>query len=305
MSRDRAGSAAKYFSEVDETQPNTHTLALGLTGHHRLVLELGCAAGHVTRALKARGHRVVAVEIDPSSADAARAIADEVVVADLDAIPLTTAVAVRGFDVALMGDVLEHLRDPLTVLREVVELLGTEGFAVISVPNIAFADVRMALLEGAWEYHDDGLLDRTHLRFFTRASLFRFAREAGLVVTELLPVVRPPGTSNVQPEVPIFGRAMAELVALDPNAATYVFVVKAERPSADAIARADALEARLRATELAAEARMRQVAATLLEDRIVLEESRRALIALENTRLFRVAAGPRRVYARLRRLVRR
>ncbi len=302
MSRDRSGSAAKYQSEVDERLPNTHTIALGLTGTDRKVLELGCATGHVTRALKRRGHTVVAVEIDPASAALAREVADDVIVADLDATPLTDVVAARDFDVVLMGDVLEHLRDPLTVLREAEQTLAPGGCAVISLPNVAFADVRLALLDGLWEYCDDGLLDRTHLRFFTRASMFRFVSDAGLVVTEYLPVLRPHGTSNVQPADPILGRAVAEHLRNDPNASVYVFVVKAERATGEALERAHQLAARLDQVDAEARERLRSVTNTSVHDLQLLEENRRELLALKNTRLFRLAAGPRRVYARLRRI---
>ena len=67
----------------------------------------------------------------------------------------------------VMGDVLEHLRDPLNSLRHAVRKLKPSGFVVTSLPNIAHGDVRMALMQGKFRYRETGLLDRTHMRFFT------------------------------------------------------------------------------------------------------------------------------------------
>jgi len=300
MTRDRSGSAEKYHRTVDQEGGGVHARALALTGEGRRVLELGCATGHVTAALKSRGHHVVGVEVDPVSAERARQVADEVLVADLDATDLLAVVGDRRFDVALMGDVLEHLRDPGSVLREVVDVLDVGGYAVISVPNVAFIDTRTALLDGLWEYRDDGLLDATHLRFFTRRSLFELVRSAGLVVTDFQPVVWPVGMSNVQPPQRLLGPFVSDLVTLDPNAHTYVFVVKAERADASANAKAHALESEIIERERVA----REQIAARLGDRASLEARATAaeaeLVAIRSTKLFRWSALPRRAYARLR-----
>jgi 2-polyprenyl-3-methyl-5-hydroxy-6-metoxy-1,4-benzoquinol methylase len=290
--------------EVDERRPNSHTMALDFTGHGRRVLELGCAAGHVTTALKARGHTVVGVEIDPVSAATARTIADEVITADLDREPLTSLITDRRFDVVLMGDVLEHLRDPLTVLTEAVTLLEPDGIAVVSIPNVAYVDLRLALLEGEWNYQSDGLLDDTHLRFFTRRSLFRFAADAGLTVTELRRVVKAPGTSNVAPRTTAIGTDLRDLVLLDPNATTYVFVARLERrtPETEAVCRS--LDEALSKDEDAAAAMIVDIIEARRREYHSLLDSRRELIALQNSKLMRWSQLPRRIYRRLRRLLR-
>src|SRR5262249_51763726 len=79
-------------------------------------------------------------------------------------------------------DVLEHLRDPWSVLSWLRTLLAPGGRAVISIPNIAHWTSRRALLRGRFDYADHGLLDRTHLRFFTRASAAELAHRAGFAV---------------------------------------------------------------------------------------------------------------------------
>jgi methyltransferase family protein len=103
-------------------------------------------------------------------------------VADLDmSIP-----ALEGlFDVIVFGDVLAHLKNPLQVLITMTKYLRRDGMIVISVPNIAHVCVRLQLLRGKFEYADRGILDRTHLRFFTYASLQEFIRQAGLKIMTL------------------------------------------------------------------------------------------------------------------------
>lgn len=300
MARDRSGSAAGYHILINENSGTAPALALDLTGHGRKVLELGCASGHVTTALKARGHRVTGVEIDPESAERARAIADAVITADLDREALPDLIADRDFDVVLMGDVLEHLRDPLTVLQEAAQLLQPEGFAVVSLPNVAFVDVRMSLLDGDWTYHSDGLLDETHLRFFTRRTLFELSENAGLVVTELRRVLKDPGTSNVALPRPVVFGAVRELLLRDPNATTYQFVAKLELPTEENRPAAQALADRLSRDEDAAYERLRDLVSPESGVLEALQQSREELDAWKNTKLFRATVFPRRVYGRIR-----
>jgi 2-polyprenyl-3-methyl-5-hydroxy-6-metoxy-1,4-benzoquinol methylase len=144
-----------------------------------LVLDVGCAEGYLAEALRARGSRgIVGVEAVPAAAEQARRVYDDVVVGDVED-PAVREQVSGGFDVALFGDVLEHLRDPLTVLRWAAE---RSARVVVSAPNIAHWTARRELLRGRWRYADHGLFDRTHLRFFTRASVHELVRDAGLRV---------------------------------------------------------------------------------------------------------------------------
>jgi 2-polyprenyl-3-methyl-5-hydroxy-6-metoxy-1,4-benzoquinol methylase len=86
------------------------------------------------------------------------------------------------FDAIVYGDVLEHLIDPRRVLVELDRALGPEGFVVISVPNIAHLYIRLLLLLGRFDYIDRGILDDSHLRFFTARSLRALIADAGLTI---------------------------------------------------------------------------------------------------------------------------
>jgi 2-polyprenyl-3-methyl-5-hydroxy-6-metoxy-1,4-benzoquinol methylase len=163
-------------------------------GRGRRALDVGAADGYLSELLTARGWTVTALERDPALAARARGRCKEVVVADLE----EAAPRLDGpFDAIVCGDVLEHLTDPLRVLTSLTRALAPGGTVVVSVPNVAHLWVRLSLLLGRFEYADRGILDRTHLRFFTRRTFLRFLREAGLEPRELcvtpvpLPLVVP------------------------------------------------------------------------------------------------------------------
>ena len=99
-----------------------------------------------------------------------------------DTAMVETAFADRKFDFILLADVLEHLPDPLTVLRFYVRFLAPGGRVVISLPNIACWDRRLALMLGRFDYADAGIMDRTHLRFFTFRTARILLQEAGMTV---------------------------------------------------------------------------------------------------------------------------
>jgi 2-polyprenyl-3-methyl-5-hydroxy-6-metoxy-1,4-benzoquinol methylase len=270
--------AERYTSEVDASAPNSaHAFALQLVGHGQRVLEFGCAAGHVTEVLVERGCSVVGLELDPGAAELASRSATEVHVVDLDTEDFAGELSGQLFDVALFGDVLEHLRDPLRVLRASRRLLVPgSGFIVASVPNIAHVDVRLSLLHGQFDYQPWGLLDESHLRFFTRDSLDRLLDQAGYIPTDLHRVVKPAFESEVAVDRMLIDEAMLSAVLRDPEAETYQFVVRAV-PLDAASAVADLAPRVLRLEdELHQAKRDRQREAESLERRIEVAEQRAA-----------------------------
>ena len=149
------------------------------------VLDVGVASGEpVARELQAQSCQVFGVEIDQDAAQAASRYCRDVRVADLDD-PTALAPWPDPFDVVLALDVLEHLRHPAEVLRRAVTLLKAGGFVCVSIPNIAHYTVREQLLHGRFEYTDDGLLDRTHLRFFDWPAVVTLFQDAGVEMTDV------------------------------------------------------------------------------------------------------------------------
>jgi 2-polyprenyl-3-methyl-5-hydroxy-6-metoxy-1,4-benzoquinol methylase len=142
------------------------------------VLDVGCGAGSVGAALKRDlGAWVAGIELFPQAVEIARSRLDELIVADLDTVTDLPA----DLDVAIFGDVLEHLRDPARLLRVTAEHLAADGLVVASVPNVKHWSVLVPLLvHDRFAYGDSGLLDRTHVHLFTLEELERSLAEAGL-----------------------------------------------------------------------------------------------------------------------------
>jgi SAM-dependent methyltransferase len=145
------------------------------------VLELGPGPGAMTQVLRARGQAVTVVENDPAALQALQPLGVQLVEADLDGRAWLDALEGRRFDTILACDVLEHLRQPEQVLKALADVLQPMGSVIISLPNIAYAGVAAALRAGMFDYADKGLLDRTHLRFFTRRSIEQLLMDCGWV----------------------------------------------------------------------------------------------------------------------------
>jgi SAM-dependent methyltransferase len=131
-----------------------------------------------------------------------------------------------SFDVVLCGDVLEHLRDPWDALAFLATLLRPGGTAVVSVPNVAHWTGRRALLRGRFPYAAHGLFDRTHLRFFTRASARELVEGAGLrVLRERFA----PAPLPLQARLPALRRLECVAARAWPELFALQFVLTAER----------------------------------------------------------------------------
>jgi O-antigen biosynthesis protein len=219
-----------YDMTVDPDAPNnTHAYALAMVGHNKAVLEVGCAIGYFTKAMVDRGCKVVGIEIDPAAAKLAEEWAERVVVGDIDRGEVWDLVDDESFDVVLCGDVLEHLRDPLAALRSAVRKLKPDGVVVTSFPNVSHGDVRLSLLQGSFAYRDLGLLDRTHIRFFTLETIRELLRDAGLLVVETKRVIVPLFGSELEVRRDGVRQSVIDDVLADPEAETYQFVMKSVR----------------------------------------------------------------------------
>jgi 2-polyprenyl-3-methyl-5-hydroxy-6-metoxy-1,4-benzoquinol methylase len=220
--------ASIYEVPVDpEAENNVHAMTLALVGHNKRVLEVGCASGYFTEALTNQGCNVVGIELDNEMADIAEKWAERVVVGDLESPAFWQKLEGEQFDAVTFGDVLEHLRDPLAALRAAVRYLKPSGIVAISVPNVAHGDVRIALLQGKFPYGPWGLLDRTHIRFFTKESLRALVKEAGLVTVETRRKVVPLFQTELDVTRESVDPSTINLILEDPEAETYQFVVKA------------------------------------------------------------------------------
>ena len=169
----------RYVLKPDRHSSHSVILRWLGEGRGRRLLDVGAADGLLSRQLTQRGWRVTAIEGDPALAQAGARHCERVIPVNLDReIP----VGEGPFDVIVYGDVLEHLVDPLRVLVELDRCLVPGGFVIISLPNIAHLWIRLLLLVGRFDYLDRGILDHSHLRFFTERSMRAMLADAGLSI---------------------------------------------------------------------------------------------------------------------------
>jgi 2-polyprenyl-3-methyl-5-hydroxy-6-metoxy-1,4-benzoquinol methylase len=216
--------------DTDEAN-NSHALVFELVGHDRRVLDVGCSTGYLGKALAGRGCVVDGVEKDPEAAQLAREHLRAVTEIDLDNEDLAQALPGRKYDCVVFADVLEHLKNPEAVLKSAITLLAPDGEVVISVPNVTHGSVRLGLLQGRWDYRDTGLLDRTHIRFFTRESILALVRDSSLAVTELRSTVVDPLSSEVEFDHGALPPLLVDWVRAQEDSFNYQFVIRA-RPGA-------------------------------------------------------------------------
>ena len=157
----------------------------------RYVLDVGCGTAALAREYRNRNPRAVlmGIENEPGAAAVAAERLDRLFLADLetDPTPFATELPRSGFDCIVYGDILEHLRDPWTVLSRQVEALADGGVVVVCMPNLEHWQFVERLLRGTWSYQDSGLMDRTHLRWFTPESTRLALLEAGLQPLDVTP----------------------------------------------------------------------------------------------------------------------
>jgi 2-polyprenyl-3-methyl-5-hydroxy-6-metoxy-1,4-benzoquinol methylase len=193
-----ASSTEHGYVELQTIPYRAHHLlaeeALRVTRPGDRVFEGGVSSGYFARVLVEAGRIVDGHELDPGAAQEARTVCDRVFEGDLQA--FDTDELVDRYDLLLFGDTLEHLPDPPAVLRRLRAHVNPGGHLVVSIPNIANWTVRLQLLFGRFRYTDRGILDRTHLRFYTVATLPDMLAEAGFTVTKLQASVPVPGVTT-------------------------------------------------------------------------------------------------------------
>jgi predicted TPR repeat methyltransferase len=141
----------------------------------RTLLDLGAAGGELGQALRNKFKRTIGFEYDVDRIGDLHGRFDQVVIADLE----TVRRLPNHPDTIVLADILEHLKNPRTLLECVREALPPEGHVFVSVPNIANVTVRIGLLLGIFEYRERGILDSSHLRFYTMRAIKRDVEGAG------------------------------------------------------------------------------------------------------------------------------
>lgn len=229
----------RYDYDFDPTARNNTVAALfrlAREGGGR-VLDLGCGPGVLAAALAAEGAEVLGADLDAEAVDVARSRGVDAMVVDLRDEDWVEKVAGRGpFDVLVLADVLEHLVEPERVLRTVRDraLLADGGFVLVSIPNATHEALLANLLSADFRYTPTGLLDATHVRWFTLHSFRRMAEAEGFVLSRVERIER---TLEQTDHFALLERVLPDLRrqlrANEVDVATYQYVLRLD-PSATA-----------------------------------------------------------------------
>jgi 2-polyprenyl-3-methyl-5-hydroxy-6-metoxy-1,4-benzoquinol methylase len=189
----RAPEFEEYFVHypIKHSRHSSHHYARKLVGRDQDVLDIGCGEGFFAAELKADGNRVSGVDAIPSAQK--HEALEQFITADLNAPADSILRDLNGrrFDRVLLLDVLEHLVQPERLLADMRHTLKPNGRVVVSVPNVANISVRLALLFGRFNYTERGILDRTHLHFYTRKTARELLQQAGWEIVDAKNTVMP------------------------------------------------------------------------------------------------------------------
>lgn len=220
----------KYDLQLDINVNTSHALMLQRITEGSKVLEFGSASGYMTKYLKEKLNcEITCVEIDREAAQKAQVFSKKMIVADLEQIDKWTVQLNEKYDYILFADVLEHLRDPATVLKEAVNFLAKNGTVMTSVPNISHNAIIMELLEGKFDYQPTGLLDDTHVHFFTRKSVFEILEHCGLQPVEWLSTMRKPDSTEFHQSYSNFPIPVANFLEERKDGDIYQYVTISKR----------------------------------------------------------------------------
>lgn len=196
-----------------------HAKIVKLVGANKRILEIGCASGYISEKLKENGCSVIGFEIDKESAVLAKRYCEDVIGGDIESVE-KIPVEEKYFDGILFADVLEHLKKPLEVLKKLKKYLKDDGAVYISMPNIANWMIRLNLLFGKFEYQEQGILDKTHLRFFNEKSTLELVNNAGLEIIKF----------DVTPSIPFIPKKIGYGISrLAPNLFAFQFLIVAKK----------------------------------------------------------------------------
>jgi SAM-dependent methyltransferase len=184
----------------------------------RRIIEIGCSSGALAREFKklVPDSDYLGVELDPHYAALAQRHCNRSFALDIEAADTDFWASIADRDCWIFGDVLEHLKDPWLILRKVRDALPENGTVVACIPNVQHWYIQANLSMGAFVYQPTGLMDKTHLRWFTRQTIVHLFQQAGLTITHGTPRI----FSEPQRDrfLPIIAQ-MAEAAGSDPKQA--------------------------------------------------------------------------------------
>jgi methionine biosynthesis protein MetW len=220
--------SARYSYDIDMSGGTAAAEVIRMTGHGKRVLELGPGPGTILRYLATHQDcKVSAVELDQECVDELKSVCEIIIQGDLDHQEWLKTLEGQHFDVIIAADVLEHLKNPWQCLMNVRNLLAPGGYAVISIPNVGHHSVLASLISGRFPYQSRGLLDRTHLRFFTRYDFENILYETGFLPSHWFAVQKLATDAELGHHWVTLQANQQDLLTANPYGNDYQYVVRA------------------------------------------------------------------------------
>jgi len=226
-----------YKTDVDINNTNdSRSLMCNMVKNEACVLDVGCACGDMGLALKKNKNcQVYGLEYDAGSIDIAKSTNayEEISQVDLNIFDETLFKQYYNkFDYIIFGDVLEHLYNPQKILDIFKIFLKKDGFFLLSIPNVAHASIKANLLLDDWTYTDIGLLDRTHLRFFTYKSILKFLSEISLTINDLQTTLY--NLNGRQPnDISVLPKEIIKFITDNPHSHVAQYVIKCSKNNSE------------------------------------------------------------------------
>lgn len=217
------------YNEYNFNRFESHQIVFDLIKENAAVLDVGCATGYFAKAILKKNCVTFGIDYDKNAVKKAAKYCKETAVIDLnemEQLPFKK----HYFDYILLMDVLEHLNDPESIILKIKPYLKKKGKIIISVPNIAHASTRLMLLKGNFTYTNKGIMDKTHLKFFTQKSLVGMLRSTKCKIKKIIPtngMTKVPFLYKITDRLPVSWQY--KIVCRFPRLFAYQFVVSAEK----------------------------------------------------------------------------
>ena len=208
------------------------TLIVQLTGLNKNILEIGTSTGYMSKIFKSQGSSVTGIEIDPEAGLVAQEYCERMIIADVETLELDKTFAPGSFDVIVCGDVLEHLKNPESILKNIKKFLKPSGYLVVSLPNFCHGDVLLNIMNGDFRYTSVGLLDETHLRFFGLKNIFSLFARCGYRISDIQTTNLEIGKTELAVSQDKIPSDLLNFIKSLPNSSVYQYIFKAH-PSQD------------------------------------------------------------------------
>jgi len=220
----------KYNYVIDISSENAHSLVLREIIPGSRVLEFGPATGYMTKYMTERlGCKVFCVEMDKEAAMVASSYCEKMIIEDIEDFGWVEELKGECFNYIIFTDILEHLKDPRKVLKLSKSFLKKDGSILCSIPNIGHNAVIMDLIQGKFDYRPLGLLDESHLRFYTKKSVIELLESSGLTIIKLQAIFVRPEDTELRQDYTSFPKPVEDILKSREEANVYQFITVSKK----------------------------------------------------------------------------